>query len=464
MRRTLAMAACLLLAACSTPQFLRPQTELPAAWRAPAATDASLAERPWGELFRTPELQALIGEALERNGDLRIAAERVELARAQYGIQRSNLYPSLFGDAAYTRSRQPSAASATDNRIGESASLGLAMPAWEIDLWGRLRSLNEVAWRNLLASEEDRRSVHVSLIAQVVLAYLDLMEADAQLEIARRTADTRRESLRLVKLRFDNGIVSAVELQQAESLLASAETTIADLERRRAQGENFLSVLAGRHPGPVARQHKLSDYLLPPELPAGMPAQLIERRPDVRAAEQSLAATDANVDAAKKAFLPVISLTGFLGFISPELKDLFDGGRHAWSVSPAATLPIFTAGRLSSNVEAAQAQQRIAAEQYRQAIRNALREVEDALVAYQRLREQRDAQARVVAADRERLRLTRMRYDGGVSSYFEVLDSERQLFSSELALVQNTRAAYASVVQLYRALGGGWTPEETAAR
>ncbi|HEY9199004.1 MAG TPA: efflux transporter outer membrane subunit [Gammaproteobacteria bacterium] len=459
MKRSIIFAAAVLLTACSTAPFMRPHTDLPAAWRSPAATGTALADRPWGELFQAAEIQTLIRSALEQNADLRIAAERVELARAQYGIQRSNLYPNVLGDAAYTRSRQPSIASATENRTGETASIGLAMPVWEIDLWGRLRAQNEAAWRSVLASEENRRFLYVSLIAQVVLAYLDLMEADAQLEIARRTAQTRRESLRLVRLRFDNGIVSAVDLQQAESLLAGAEVTIADLQRRQVQGENFLSVLIGRNPGPIARALKLSDYALPPELPAGMPAQLIERRQDVRAAEQTLAASQANVDAAKKAYLPAISLTGFLGVISPELEDLFDSGRDAWSVSPALTAPIFTAGRLASNVEFAEAQQRIAAEQYRQAIRNALREVEDALVAYQRLREQRDALERVVAADRERLRLTRMRYEGGVSSYFEVLDSERQYFSSELSLVQTTRAAYASVVQLYRALGGGWSPD-----
>jgi multidrug efflux system outer membrane protein len=291
-----------------------------------------------------------------------------------------------------------------------------------------------------------------------VLTYLDLLVADSQLDIAVRTAATRRESLRLVKLRFDNGVVSAVDLHQAESLLAGAESTIADLERRRSQSENAMAVLVGRNPGPVARQLRLSDYALPPQLPAGLPSQLLERRPDVRGAEQVLAGTEANVDAARKAYLPVVSLTGFLGFLSPEAGTLFDANRQAWSVNPALTLPIFTAGRLGANVAAAQAQQRIAAEQYRQAIQNALREVEDALVSYQRLREQRDSVERVAAADRERLRLTRLRYEGGVSSYFEVLDAERQAFNSELTLVQTTRDAYASIVQLYRALGGGWEP------
>jgi multidrug efflux system outer membrane protein len=321
-----------------------------------------------------------------------------------------------------------------------------------------VRSLNEAAYRNFIASEENRRALHTSLIAQVTVTYLDLMSLDAQLETAKQTAKTRNDSLRLVKLRFNNGVVSAVDLHQSESLLAGAENTIADLERRRAQTENALSVLIGRNPGPVNRQSRLSDFTLPPQLPAGLPSQLIERRPDVRAAENTLAASEANVDAARKAYLPTISLTAFLGFISPEGSTLFDNNRRASSVNPAINLPIFTAGRLESSVDAARAQQTIALEQYRQSVQLALREVEDALVAYQRLREQRDSQQRVADAERKRLRLTQSRYRGGVSSYFEVLDAERQSFSADLSLLQTTRDVYASVVQLYRALGGGWTP------
>lgn len=453
-----AVAIALCLAGCTTPDFKRPAVEVPATWRTDSSTAESLADLPWGALFRTPELQALINTALAENLDLRIAAARVELVRAQYGIQRSALFPTVAADASYERNRQPSIASATENRSSEVHRFGLAVPAWEIDIWGRLRSLNEAAYRNYIASEENRKSLYTSLIAQVALNYLDLMSLDAQLETAKQTAKTRSESLRLVKLRFNNGVVSAVDLHQSESLLASAENTIADLERRREQSENAISVLIGRNPGPVIRQSRLSDFVLPPQLPAGLPSQLIERRPDVRAAENSLAATEANVDAARKAYLPTISLTAFLGFISPEGSTLFDDNRRGSSISPAVTLPIFTAGRLGSNVNAARAQQTIALEQYRQSIQIALREVEDSLVAYQRLREQRDSQQRVADAERKRLRLTQSRYRGGVSSYFEVLDAERQSFSADLALVQTTRDVYASVVQLYRALGGGWTP------
>jgi multidrug efflux system outer membrane protein len=457
-----ALALC--IAGCMTPEFKRPAVDLPTAWRIDSTTNESLAERPWGELFRTAELQALINTALTENSDLRIAAARVELVRAQYGLQRSNLFPTVAADAGYDRTRQPSVASAVENRSSEIHSFGLAIPSWEIDIWGRVRSLNEAAYRNFIASEENRRALQTSLIAQVALTYLDLMSLDAQLETARQTAKTRTDSLRLVKLRFTNGVVSAVDLHQAESLLAGAEATIFDLERRLAQTENALSVLTGRNPGPVIRQSRLSDFKLLPQLPAGLPSQLIERRPDVRAAENTLAASEANVDAARKAYLPTISLTAFLGFISPEGSTLFDSNRRASSVNPAVTLPIFTAGRLESNVDAARAQQSIALEQYRQSIQVALREVEDALVGYQRLREQRDSQQRVADAERKRLRLTQSRYRGGVSSYFEVLDAERQSFSADLSLLQTTRDVYASVVQLYRALGGGWTPPATGAQ
>lgn len=459
---TAVLAIC--LAGCMTPEFKRPAVEMPASWRSNSSTTESLADYPWGTLFRTDELQALINTALTENSDLRIAAARVELVRAQYGIQRSNLFPTVGADASYERNRQPSAASAVENRSGEVYRFGLAIPIWEIDLWGRVRSLNEAAYRNFIASEENRRALHISLIAQVAQTYLDLMSLDAQLETAKQTAKTRTESLRLVRLRFSNGVVSAVDLHQAESLLAGAENTIADLERRRTQTENALSVLVGRNPGTIIRQSRLSDFTLPPQLPAGLPAQLIERRPDVRAAENTLAASEANVDAARKAYLPTISLTAFLGFITPEGSTLFDNNRRGSSVNPAVTLPIFTAGRLESSVDAARAQQTIALEQYRQSVQVALREVEDALVAYQRLREQRDSQQRIADAERKRLRLTQSRYRGGVSSYFEVLDAERQSFSADLSLLQTTRDVYASVVQLYRALGGGWTPPAESAQ
>jgi multidrug efflux system outer membrane protein len=450
------LVVALVHAGCATRTEPMPPVDVPVGWRTAADTTASLGDLPWGELFRTPELEVLVREALANNADLRIAAERIELARAQYGFERSALFPTLVADAAYTRAKQP--AIGPSNAIVESSSLGLAVPSWEIDLWGRVRSSTEAARRQLLSAEETRRALHVSLIGQVASAYLTLLDLDTQLDVARTTVQARGESLRVVKARFQGGITSASDLRQAESNFAGAEAAVAALERSRAQAENALSVLVGRNPGPVARASRALPLATPPQLPAGLPSALLARRPDVLAAEQQIRAADASVDAARKAYFPVISLTGFLGFASPALKDLFDDGRSAWSVSPAVTLPVFTAGRLQSNVEAAEAQQRIALEQYRQTVRNAFREVDDTLVAYQRNVEQRDALGRVVRANRERERLADLRYRNGVTIYLEVLLAQQDTFESELQHSQATRAVYEAVVNLYTALGGGWEP------
>jgi multidrug efflux system outer membrane protein len=362
----------------------------------------------------------------------------------------------VVGDAAYTKARQPAAGST--NVVVESSSLGLAVPTWEIDLWGRVRSSTEAARRQLLASEDTRRALYISLIGEVARSYLTLLDLDNQLDVSRRTLETRRESLRVVKARFEGGITSASDLRQAESNYAGAEAAIAAIERARAQAENAMSVLIGRNPGPVARSSGGSVMATPPALPAGVPSALLGRRPDVLAAEEQLRSADASVDAARKAYFPVISLTGFLGFASPALKDLFEDGRSAWSVSPAVTLPIFTAGRLASNVDAATAQQRIAVEQYRKTVRNAFREVDDALAGYQRYMEEREALDRVVKANRERARLADLRYRNGVTIYVEVLLAQQQAFESELQYSQANRNVYESVVNLYTALGGGWEP------
>ena len=452
--------AAVLLVACaaSAPQPAPPAIvpPLPATWVAPATAAASLAERPWGELFNNAEIDLLVAEALRNNRDLRIAGERIELARAQYGLARAALVPTVAADASATSQRGPSPFDPERNRRGETYSAGLAVPAWEIDLWGRIRSLTDAAQRNVEATESQRRFVEISLIAQVAQSYLDLLEADQQLEVSRRTAQTRRDGLRLVRLRFDAGVVSMVDVTQAESSLAQAEQAIAALERRRAVGENALSVLIGRNPGPLPRKLKLEEMPVPSTLPAGLPSDLLFRRPDLIAAERLVAASAADVDAARKAFLPTVSLTGFLGVISPQLSQLLDVGRAGYSVTPAITLPLLTGGRLDANLDAAAARQRIALDEYGRSVQVALREVEDALVSFQRLREERLALERIVTAGRERLRLVDLRYLNGISSYFEVLDSQRGLFDAELSLTQATAATYSSVIQLYRALGGGW--------
>lgn len=456
--RTLHAATALLaavLGACATTTYERPAVEAPETWRAPADTTSALTDRPFGSLLASGELHALIETALENNRDLRIAAQRVELARARYGFERSFLFPAVLGDAAYTRQRQPVGGS--DRNVTSSfASIGLAVPSWEIDLWGRVRAQTEVARRDLMALAETRYAVEVSLTAQVASAYLQLLELDAQLDTAQSTVQTRAESLRVVQARFEGGVVSAADLMQARANLAEAQAAVANIEGSRQRAENALSVLLGRNPGPIVRNRTLADYDVDQQLPAGLPSQLLERRPDIRSAEQQLIGAQANIDAARRAYFPTISLTGFLGFASPELSELFDGDRTAWSITPAITAPIFTAGRLRSNVEAAQAQQRIALEQYLQAIQNAFREVDDALTSYDELRRQRAALEQVVEANRERLRLAELRYRGGVTIYLEVLIAQQDLFDSELRLLQVRRGVQSAVVELYAALGGSW--------
>jgi multidrug efflux system outer membrane protein len=427
---------------------------VPAAWRGAAGTASSLGERDWREIFGTGELATLIEEALVANSDLNIARERIAQAQSQLTVQRSLLFPTLAMGAAYQRERAPGLLS--ENTDSELGTFGLSAPSWEIDLWGRLRDLNEAARQNFLATAETQSALRSSIVAQVALAYVDLLELDAEQQVADATLVLRQKSMQMVQLRFDAGVAAGVDLQQARTSLAATERALADIARRRERAENTLAVLIGRNPGAVKRATQLKQLNLPATLNAGLPASLLARRPDIRAAERTLAATRANVEAARKAFFPSISLTGFLGVVSPELSRLFVGGREAFSVNPQASLPIFTAGRLTASLEAERSQQRIAAEAYRQTVRNAFLEVENALIDYQRSREQRLALDTTVSADRERLRLVELRYHNGVSSHFELLDAQRELFSAELAQVQATSLSYSAVIQLYRALGGGW--------
>lgn len=464
-RSGLSLLAASLLSACQPAAFVRPTVDVPESWQSTqeradrnggAETVAleSQASLPRNALLPIPELHALIDEALIANVDLRIAVERIELARAQYGIERAALFPGIDAAAAATRERVPGFDPGA-NSIGEFASIGLSMPAWEIDLWGRLAARTETARRDVLANAALAEGVRISLIAQVSSRYLDLLELDAQHEITRRTLDGRRKALRLTRARFDEGISSILDVRQAESLLAGAEQALADQARRIVQTENALGVLLGRNPGPIERSAQLEALSRPAQLEAGLPSDLLERRPDIRAAEEALRGAGANLDAARKAFLPRITLTSLLGFASTDLGQLFDSGRYAWSLQPAIGLPLFDAGRLQAGVDAAEAQQRILVEQYKATIRQAFREVSDALVAFERLTKQREAARQVVWANRERLRVSNARYLVGISSYFEVIDAERELFDSELSLTQTGRALHQSVVELNRAVGGG---------
>ena len=437
-------------------------TVVPSAWRGGNAEGRSLAEPSWREVFDYNELPALIEEALRNNRDLRIAAERMALAQAQFGIARSALYPSVAATANATAQRAPSALDAERNRRSESYSAGLSVPAWEIDLWGRIRDQVSSAQRTLESAEAQRYAAQVSLVASVANGYLQLLELDQQARISVRTRDARRDSLRIIRLRFEAGVVSKVDLTQAETSLAQAEQALAEIERQRSIAESGLSLLLGRSPGPIARTRTLPEIPVPRALPAGLPSDLLQRRPDVVAAERTMAASAADVEVARKAFLPSFTLTGFLGVVSPQFSQWLSTDRGAWSVVPGVTLPVFTGGRLDANLEAAAARQRIAVEEYGRTVQSALRDVEDALTGFQRRREQSEALGRIVASSRERLRLVELRYLNGISSYFEVLDSQRVLFDAELQQTQASAATYGSVIQLYRALGGGWDPAALA--
>jgi outer membrane protein, multidrug efflux system len=451
--------ALLLLSACQGTAYLAPEVAIPDGWTRAHTTQQqasaqSLTDQPWVQVFPVPELTALIDEALQNSSDIAIAVQRVELARAQLGLEQSALLPSVNAVGTVSRQRAP-AGNPAGNTASGGASASLAVPSWEIDVWGQLAARNEAARRELQASTALADGVRISLAAQVATLYLDLLDLDNQTAITQRTLSGRQQSLRMTRARFSEGVSSLLDVRQAESLVASSEQALADQARRTAQAENALSVLLGRNPGPIPRSTQLNALALPAEALAGLPSALLQQRPDIRAAEESLRGASANLEVARKAYLPSITLTTMLGLASPGLSTLFDSGRHAWSVQPAVGLPLFDGGRLRSGVALAEAQQRILVEQYRATIRQAFREVNDALVALEQLKRQREASQRSVEANRDRMRITRARYLDGIASYFDVLDAERQLFEAELSQSTLTRNHVQAVVQLYRALGGG---------
>jgi len=453
----------LLAAGCAVgPNYKRPVVDAPPQYRgaAPNGGAASLADRKWSELFQDDALQQLVAAALEHNFDLRIASERVLEARARFRITGAQRFPNLVAQASFTGSRSPFIG-ANDNVPSGSimdvsyTQAGVALD-WELDFWGRLRRLNQSARAQYLATEEGRRGVIVSLIADVTGGYFRLRERDLELEIARHTSDIAENNLKLVQLRNQRGAATALEVHQAETFLYIATAQIASAERDVEQMENALSLLAGRAPGEIARAKTLDQFVLPPEVPAGLPSSLLEKRPDIRQAEQALISANAEIGAAKALYFPQISLTGFLGGQSRALTDLFTGPARLWAGGPGATMPVFNAGLVRAGVRLTEAQKREMVAAYQKAIYSGFREVSDALVGYRRTREQRAEEERLVTALSETTRLSQMRYKGGLDSYLQVLDSERNLFQGQLALAQLRLGEALAYVQLYRALGGGW--------
>lgn len=457
----------LLLTACAVgPDYQRPVVQIPENFRAPeplpAAQAESLADLKWFDVFKDERLQQLIRTALQQNYDLRTAVANVEAERAILGITRSNQYPSAGADGnlQFTRlSRDgalplPAAALPSQNRNWGEASLNLL--SFEVDIWGRLRRATEAARANLLAAEENRKAVITSLVGDVATSYFTLRELDYELEISRRTLVTRRQSLELIQSRQGGGVATLLDLRQGEQLVYSASETIPTLQQQIGQTENRITLLVAQNPSEVPRGLGLTDQQLPPEVPTGLPSSLLERRPDIRAAEQNLIAANANIGVAKAAYFPQISLSGFLGGQSTQLASLFEASHTAWGFVPQVTQPIFTAGRIGSNVRLARAEQQAALVQYEKSIQTAFSEVSDALIAHQRLRESRVQQQNLVTALRDRTRLAYVRYEGGVDTLLNALDADRDLFQAELTLSQIRLNELLTVVQMYKALGGGW--------
>ena len=456
------------LAGCMVgPNYKRPAVATPQQFRgAPAggtsqgaATPDSIAETKWFDLFQDDTLKQLVTGALEKNFDLRIAAERVLEARAQYGISRANLWPTFDARVQFTATRSSSIGSFPFIKPGTDLSVSYTQATgdlnWELDLWGRLRRLNESARAQYLATEEARNGVKLSLIGDVMNTYFALREQDLELQISRQTGDIANDNLRLINLRHDRGAANALDVHQAEQFLYTATAQIASSQRAIGESENALSLLLGSAPNDVPRGKALDQISAPPQLPPGLPSSLIERRPDIRQAEQNLIAANAQIGAARALLFPQISLTGLLGGQSRALTSLFTSPARMASIGPSALIPIFHAG-LRSGVRLTEAQQREALITYEKTIYGALREVSDAFIVHERTREQRIEEEKLVTALTESVQLSTLRYRGGLDSYLQVLDAERNLFGGQLTLAQLRLQELQSVVQLYRALGGGW--------
>jgi multidrug efflux system outer membrane protein len=455
------VCACVLAGCMVGPDYQRPAADAPAAFRFEDKSTPNLADTRWWEQFQDPVLNDLIKTALEQNKDIQIAAARVEEFLGRFGVTRAQLFPQvgLQGQGGRqevsTSIANPLPSGSTNPYSSFALDLGVS---WELDLWGKLRRATQAARADLLASEENRLTVILSLTSAVATSYVTLIDLDRQLQIAKSTADSRREFYRIFKLRFDGGVVSQVELEQARSDYELALSTIPVIEKLVGQQENALSVLLGRNPGPIARDRAI-DTLALPQVPAGLPSELLERRPDLRQAEQLLIAANARIGVAKAQFFPSISLTALLGTASASLSGLFQGAAKTWAYAGTLGQPIFTGGSLVSQLLITEAQKKRALLEYQQAIQTAFREVSDALIDQAKTREQLAAQARQVEALRVYARLARLRYENGYTSYLEVTDSETKLFNAELAYTQAQGQLFFALINVYKAMGGGWVDE-----
>lgn len=452
-----------LLTGCAVgPNYKRPDVPAPPQFRygeTPAGSQ-SIANTKWFDLFKDEVLAQLVSEALRDNFDLRIAAERVLEARASLGITRSQLFPQLAGNAQFESSRTSKIGANTfiPKNLNTDVSFvqaGFSL-SWELDIWGRIRRLTESARAQYLATEEAQRAVITTLISDVTSTYFQLRELDLELEIGRKTRGVAENSLRLINARHTRGAATGLDVSQAQQFLYTATAQIAATERSIGETEDALNLLLGRSPADIPRGRALEAFATPPQVPAGLPSSLLERRPDIREAEEQLISANAQIGAAKALYFPQITLTGFLGGQSRALSNILTGPARESDIIPALMVPIFTAGRLRSNVRMTEAQQREALVAYQRSIQNAFREVSDALVDYQKTGQQRGQQELLVQALMTSDRLSTLRYRGGLDSYLQVLDAERNLFQGQLLLAQLRRQELIAIVQLYRALGGGW--------
>lgn len=452
----IAIAAAAVLSGCSLiPTYERPAAPVPATYPQASAQGQNTAIA-WRDYFTDPRLQQLIDLALSNNRDMRIATLNLEQARAQLQIQRSALFPDLGGVASANRGNNQ-----VTGALGNTFTVGLAVSAWELDFFGRISSLKEAALAQYLASDEGRKAYELTLVTSVAQGWLALIADEELLDISRRTVVTREESIKLAKLRFDAGFSSELDYRQAESLTEAARATFAQQQRQRALDENALALLIGQQiPAELLTSiqgAKLAETAPMADIPAGLPSDLLARRPDIRSAEQTLISANANIGAARAAFFPSISLTAQYGSVSNELSNLFKSGTWGFNVGPTLNLPIFTGGRLTANLESARAGREIALAQYEKSIQTGFKEVSDALAGRTTLAEQARAQTAQAVAERKRFYLSDLRYRNGVASYLDLLDAQRSLFALEQADVQVRLTQLLNQINLYKALGGGWS-------
>jgi multidrug efflux system outer membrane protein len=467
-RLTFVLISAVFLSGCLAPKYARDPGEVPQDYRfqslqgQPQPDLDSLADLSWWRLFDDPALQNLIRTALAQNYDVRLAMARVAEARASVGVSRSFWLPQVGGTALYRRDKisrtsiyppLPAGVPAVDSLAQFNFDL-----FWEIDLFGRLRNLTDAAQAEFFASEWGQRAVWATVVADVARAYFELRALDRQLEISKSTLVSFQKSRRLVQLRHEGGLVSGEDVAQADSLVHTAGARIPDLERQIAQKENQLSILLGNNPQPIARGKSLPELVVRPKVPAGLPSDLLERRPDIRQSEQALIAANYRIGAARANFFPRIALTGLAGTQSVDLGRLFTGPSSIWNIGPTLTLPIFTGGYNYFTLQTSQAQQDQALILYQFSVRQAFREVSDGLVAHTKFKEFRQEQEALVKSNQLYAKMAAKRYKGGLESFLTVLDSDRQLFTTELDLATVQRDQLLALVQLYKALGGGWEP------